>query len=623
MLGPLSPTTTTLLRRAVVPYLGALGATGAALLLRGAMAPWLGPTLPLATLYGAVALAVWWGGYGPALLAAVLGYLGATFFFGEPFSAYRFSAPALAGALAYLASCAAIIGLGEAMRRARARAEGSEARFRRIVETAHEGIWLLDAEARVSFVNQRMADMVGLEPAQMLGRPKWDFLLGRDRERVRELFGRRRAGVAEQLDLCFEHRDGRPVWMLMAAQPLFDQSGVFQGTLDMFTDVTERKHLEAQLQQRLEQVAALDRRKDDFIATLSHELRNPLAPIRNAVALLDGVEPGPDLDSIRSLLDRQVGQLTRLIDDLLDATRFSRGRLEIRRERVELGAIVASAVETSRPRLELSDQELRMELPEEPIVLHADPIRLAQVFNNLLDNAAKFSRRGGRIALSASRQGSEVVVRIRDDGIGIDPEQLPRVFEMFAQEESALERSRGGLGIGLALVRGFVELHGGRVEAHSEGRGKGSEFVVRLPLAPEAVRPAPPSEPGATEAPTRGRRVLVVDDNRDAAESLVRLLERRGHEVRAAHDGPGALAAGEAFRPEAVLLDIGLPGMNGYEVASRMRAQPWSAGTLLVAVTGWGQASDKERAASAGIDHHLTKPVDFGVLQELLEKAGG
>jgi PAS domain S-box-containing protein len=620
MLGALSPPTTSLLRRPG-PYLGALAVMGTALLLRAALTPWLGSALPLATLFGAVALSVWWGGYRPALLTAVLGYLAAHLWFSEPGAAVRFTTVDLVGSLAYLVSCAAIIAMGEGIQRARGRVEASEERFRRIVETANEGIWVLDAEARVTFVNQRMADLLGLDPARMLGRPKWDFLRGKDRERVRELFARRRAGVAEQLDVCFEHREGRPVWMLMAAQPLFDELGAFQGTLDMFTDVTDRKRLETELQQRLEQVAALDRSKDEFIATLSHELRNPLAPIRNAVALLEGAEPGPELDSIRSLLERQVGLLTRLLDDLLDATRFSRGRLAIRPERVELAAIVSNAVESCRPRIELADQLLAVELPEEPVVLYADPARLAQVFTNLLDNAAKFAGRGGRIELSATRQGTEVVVCVRDDGIGIDPEQLPRVFEMFAQAESALERRHAGLGIGLALVRGFVELHGGRVEAHSEGRGKGSEFVVRLPLAPEATRQAAASAPAPK--PGRVRRVLVVDDNRDATESLVRLLGRCGHEVRAAYDGPEALAAAEEFQPEAVLLDIGLPGMNGYEVARRLRARPWAAATVLVAITGWGQSSDKERAVSAGIDHHLTKPVDFARLRGLLEQAPG
>jgi PAS domain S-box-containing protein len=496
----------------------------------------------------------------------------------------------------------------------------SEEKFRRIVETANEGIWLLDENARVTFVNRRMSSLIGYAPEEMMGRPKWDFLLGRDRERVRELFARRRAGISEQLDVCFQHRDGRPVWMLMAAQPMLDENGVFLGTLDMFTDVTERKRLESELEARLAELARSDRRKDEFIATLSHELRNPLAPIRNAVALLRELPPSdPQIASIRGLLERQVDQLTRLTDDLLDASRISRNKLQLRRERVELADVVRSAVETSRPEIEAGGHALEVSLPRAPVFLDADPTRLAQVLTNLLNNAAGYTPSGGRIRLSAWTHDDEVSVSVEDSGIGIEPEHLAGLFDLFSQVNTALDRPRGGLGIGLALVRGLVELHGGTVEARSAGLGKGSEFRVTLPLARTPLRTTqevPVVEQGPAARP---RRLLVVDDNRDSAESLALLLRRRGHEVREAYDGQEALAAAESFRPDVVLLDIGLPGMNGYEVARRIRREPWSRGIVLVAVTGWGQEGDKRRSREAGIDHHLTKPVDLVRLSALLD----
>jgi PAS domain S-box-containing protein len=497
----------------------------------------------------------------------------------------------------------------------------SEEKFRRIVETANEGIWLLDENALVTFVNPRMSDLIGYTPEEMIGRPKWDFLLGRDRERVKQLFARRRAGISEQLDVCFQHRDGRPVWMLMAARPVLDETGVFRGTLDMFTDVTERKRLEAELEARVAELASADRRKDEFIATLSHELRNPLAPIRNAVALLQQVESSdPAVDGIRSLLDRQVRQLTRLIDDLLDAARVSRNQLELRRQRVDLAEVVRSALESSLPVIEEAGHALEMELPDGPVPLYADPTRLAQVLTNLLNNAAKYTPRGGRIALAATTGDGEVTLSVRDSGIGIAPEDLPRVFELFAQVSTPLDQPDRGLGIGLALVRALVELHGGKVEVESEGLGRGSEFRVRLPLAGPPARAAASSAQSAPSGRKRGAlRVLVVDDNRDAAESLALLLRLRGHEVRQAHDGFEALAAATAFHPDAVLLDIGLPGLNGYDVARRMRQEQWSRRALLIAVTGWGQEGDKQRSREAGIDHHFTKPVDVGRLAELFE----
>jgi PAS domain S-box-containing protein len=376
----------------------------------------------------------------------------------------------------------------------------------------------------------------------------------------------------------------------------------------------------------LSQLQEADRRKDEFLATLAHELRNPLAPVRNAVQVLRLQGPDrPELRWGRDVIDRQVGHLTRLIDDLLDISRITRNKLELRKERVELTEVIRGAVETSRPLIEQCGHELTVTLPPEPIHLYADLVRLAQVFMNLLTNAAKYTDRGGRIWLTAElasreRERPEVVVRVKDTGVGIPAEKLPRLFEIFFQVDRSLERSQGGLGIGLSLVRRLVELHGGSVQAHSAGVGKGSEFSVRLPVLAETPKPQPTPErtdDGATKAGT-GRRVLVVDDNRDSADSLALLLGLGGNEVQAAYDGLAAVEAAEHFRPEVVLLDIGMPKLNGYDACRRIREQPWGKRMMLIALTGWGQEEDKRRTEEAGFNTHMVKPVDLAALKQLL-----
>ena len=362
-----------------------------------------------------------------------------------------------------------------------------------------------------------------------------------------------------------------------------------------------------------------DRRKDEFLATLAHELRNPLAPICNAVELLRRADSDAALmEKARSMMERQVGQMVRLVDDLLDISRITSGKLRLRTESVELAAIIRSAVEAARPLIETQGHELTITLPPEPVYLKADLIRLAQVFSNLLTNAVKYTEKGGHIWLSAVRQDGDVAVSVRDTGIGIAAEHLPRLFEMFSQVEPALERSQGGLGIGLALVRGLVELHGGRVEARSAGPGKGSEFIIHLRMLESPV--LAPKEPVEGEKFRHGptHRILVVDDNRDAADSMAMMLRMMGHETNTAYDGLEAVQATAAFRPDVVLLDIGLPKMNGYEVARHIRKQRWGNSMALIALTGWGQEEDKRRALEAGCDHHLTKPVEAVTLAKLL-----
>jgi PAS domain S-box-containing protein len=367
------------------------------------------------------------------------------------------------------------------------------------------------------------------------------------------------------------------------------------------------------------QLKEADRRKDEFLAMLSHELRNPLAPIRNGLHLMGIPGVGPEkITKARAMTERQVQHLVRLVDDLLDVSRIMRGRIELRKEPVELTDIIATAVETVQSVLDAQGQQLILTEPEEPIQLHADPARLTQVIGNLLNNAAKFSEHAGRVWLAAERRGHEVVVSIRDEGLGIAPEVLPNVFDLFVQGDKSLERLRGGLGIGLTVVRRLVELHGGSVAARSEGTNRGSEFIVRLPLGiPPSQGPAP-SKNGDPPAAAVHRRVLIVDDNMDAAETLGVLVRLWGHEVRIAFTGPEALKAAAELRPEIIILDIGLPEINGYDVARRLRERPEFAKTTLIALTGYGQEDDRRRSIEAGFDHHVTKPVLPEALRRLL-----
>lgn len=374
------------------------------------------------------------------------------------------------------------------------------------------------------------------------------------------------------------------------------------------------------LQEAQEALQVADARKEEFLATLAHELRNPLAPIRNAVEILNLKSPPmPELRMARDVIVRQVAQMVRLVDDLLDVSRVSRGALQIRREQVELVSVLQNALETSRPMIDASRHHLTISVPREPIYVDADPTRLAQVVSNLMNNAAKYMARGGSIWLTVIRNDGEVVISVRDRGIGIAPEQLPRIFDMFAQVQPALERPEGGLGIGLWLVRSLVELHGGAVEAHSDGPGAGSEFIVRLPVlrAPVPRISAPDGDHEAAAA--RRHRILVVDDNRDTAESLAEVMRLQGHEVRAGYDGVQAAEICASWLPDVVLLDLGLPKLNGYEAARRIRAQSNGREILLVAVTGWGQEEDRKRSRAAGFDHHLVKPVDPAAFGRLMD----
>src|SRR5690606_12391953 len=382
-------------------------------------------------------------------------------------------------------------------------------------------------------------------------------------------------------------------------------------------DLTERLRNQAALQEA-------NRRKDEFLATLAHELRNPIAPLRNALELVkhqsngDKVACGPI-----GMMERQIDHIRRLVDDLLDVSRVSRGIIELRKERVEVADVLEEAMEAIRPVCEARQHRLTVSLPHERIWVDGDRTRLAQVLQNLLHNACKFTNPGGDIVLAAAREGQEAVIRVRDSGFGIDPVDLPHIFDMFVQADTSLARSGGGLGIGLTLVKNIVGLHGGSVQAESAGRGHGSEFVVRLPACRAAQAERVAGQHGRERAGAAPRRILVVDDNRDAADSLAQLLALHGHEVHTAYDGLEAVTAAGQLDPDVILLDIGLRELDGYEAARRIRERRPKGATLLVALTGWGQESDRQNSAAAGFDHHLVKPVDPGALQELLRAGTG
>ncbi|QDT15017.1 PAS domain S-box protein [Alienimonas californiensis] len=518
-----------------------------------------------------------------------------------------------------------------ARKRAEAEIRESRERLAFALEAADLGQWDLNLNDRTAGRTPRHDQIFGYDAPL----PEWTYqmflehVLPEDRPAVDASFQEAQAvGTAWEVECRIRRADGAERWIWTKALFRRNPDRRIGRLLGIVGDMTERKQAEEALRRIAAELSEADRRKDEFLATLAHELRNPLAPIRTGLEVLRLAENDPaTVGTVRDTMERQVQQLAHLIDDLMDVSRITRGKFQLRTRRVTLAEVARSALEAARPFVDEAGHELTVALPEEPVELEADPHRLAQVLSNLLNNAAKYTPRGGRIALTAERRGGEAVVTVADNGLGIPADSLSRIFEMFAQidRESATEASETGLGIGLTLVRSLVEMHGGRVEVHSEGAGRGSEFRVRLPIAggpPAAVPQAAPEtdaaadSEGAADAPAR--RVLVVDDNKAAARMLGRVLGMLGHEVHLAHDGVEAIEAAGAVRPDLALMDLGMPNLNGYEAARRIRDEPWGAEMVLVALTGWGQEEDRRRTREAGFDRHLVKPVEPAVLQQLL-----
>jgi PAS domain S-box-containing protein len=501
-------------------------------------------------------------------------------------------------------------------------AEAEHNRLITLIENSKDFIGIYGLDGVPIFVNQAGLEMVGLDTLAAAQRvTAWDFFFPVDQARIRdELFPAVLQKGHAEIEIRFrDFKTGAARWMAYKVLALRDETGkpIAIGTVSQ--DITHRKELETSLRRLANELSEADKRKDEFLATLAHELRGPLAPLANVLELWKQSSSAPQLRRARETMERQLGQMVRLVDDLLDLNRITRNRLELRKTRVELASVIAHAVEASRPLIDARSQKFVATLPEEPCELNADPARLAQVFANLLNNSSKYTDPGGQILLSARRDGDDVIVRVRDTGIGIPPEKLAGVFEMFSQVDSALERSEGGLGIGLTIVKRLVDMHEGSVEARSAGVGKGSEFIVRLPIATSiSLESAAPPRP--EQIPTPTRKILVVDDNVDSAVSLATLLSVSGHDTLLAHDGVGAIEAAEKHRPDVVILDIGLPQMNGYEVCRHLRELPSGNDLVVIAVTGWGQGDEPQKWQEAGFDAHLVKPAQFDDLAALLSK---
>jgi PAS domain S-box-containing protein len=504
------------------------------------------------------------------------------------------------------------------MKEAKAALQITEVRYRRLFEAAKDGILILDfITGRIVDSNPFMSDLLGYPHESFLGKELWEIGLFKDRSAneaaVRTL---QESGYVRYEHLPLKSNAGDPVEVEIVANAY--REGDRQVIQCNIRDITERSRLEKLLQSQATELSNLHLRKDEFLAMLSHELRSPLAPIANAVQLLSLQQDTETRiqQQARNIIERQLGKLQHLVDDLLEVSRITSGRVQLRQEWVPVNGIAEGAVETVRPLMEQRRHELNVTLPSEQIWLNADASRLEQVVVNLLENAAKYTEEGGRVWLSVQKERDECVIRVRDSGVGIAPALLPQVFDLFTQAERTLERSQGGLGIGLALVKTLTQLHGGTVEAFSKP-GEGSEFVVRLPLttddSPRAAEIAIKKEQAG-----RVRRVLVVDDNEDTVLGFVMLLKTYGHEVRTATNGITAVQFAEEFQPDVMLLDIGLPGLNGYGVARQVRKQPHGKDIVLIALTGYGQDSDRQTSLEAGFDHHLVKPVQFDQLLQIL-----
>ncbi|MFN2644162.1 MAG: PAS domain S-box protein [Burkholderiales bacterium] len=494
----------------------------------------------------------------------------------------------------------------------------SEERFRLLVDAVQDyAIFMLDTQGTVASWNAGAQRIKGYTPDDIVGKHFSRFFIPEDIAAGKpweELAVARRSGRAE-VEGWRVKKNGDRFWARVVLTAVHDEEGHLRGFAKVTQDLSERRHI-----LDLEKAA---KNVNEFIAMLAHELRNPLAPIRTAVQVMAKARgDAGTLEAMRQTIDRQSAQLARIVDDMIDIARITRGSLVIEHEPVEVADVVRRAVETATPAIEAARHALAVDVPDSGLVAHGDRDRLTQLLSNLLNNAARYTPPSGRISVRAYREDGHAVISVRDTGRGIEPQVMERIFDMFVQGRSPLQRVGGGLGVGLALARRIAELHGGTLHARSEGDGKGSEFVVRLPLSPTATT----GENRTTEAPPKPavpRRVLVVDDNVDAAATLDLLLRSLGHETRVAHDGVQALDIAREFRPEVILLDIGMPGLDGYEVARRLRAMNHGTNFRIVAITGWGQESDRVKSKEAGFDLHLVKPVDLGVLSKVLDDRSG
>jgi PAS domain S-box-containing protein len=587
---------------------------------------------PFIPLFFAVILAAIVAGPGPGVYATVLAATIGDYLFLSPVGSLAIAAPDDSFRLAVFAGAAlfSILGLGwygeqnqaafeyalSSLRRrlrqeADAAIEDSEVRYRLLFETSRDGIVTTDMSGVFQDANPAFQEMLGYTLNE-LKQLSFRNVTPAHWHAVEEAILQERIlphGDSGEYDKEYIRKDGSVFPVSLRTWPVYDETGKIVGLRAFVRDCTDRKRAEEALKEA-------DRRKDEFLATLAHELRNPLAPIRNAVYLLNrsGTLPEARDRKLLAIADRQVQHLIRLVDDLLDFSRISGGKIELRRSRIDLAEVLSHAIETAQPAIQLGGHELQTRFPDAPLTIDGDPVRLAQVFTNLLDNAAKYTEAGGKIALTAERQGDHAMVIVRDSGVGIPAAMLPEIFDYFAQVNRTLGRARGGLGIGLALVRKLLELHGGTVEAQSAGEGHGSVFIVRLPTVSGRASLAP-----ASALPARApRRVLIIDDEVDVADSFAALLDAFGANPKVAYCCEEGLEALREFRPELILLDLGMPTPDGYETARRIRALPEGQDVVLVALSGWGKAQVEPRFADVGFDGHLTKPAELAALNALL-----
>jgi PAS domain S-box-containing protein len=503
------------------------------------------------------------------------------------------------------------------LRRTQAALEAARDRYSALFDMAPLGYLSLDSQGRIRQANFACAELLGMERQHLTNKKLNEFIVSGNQDHffnfLRQSF---RDPARKRCELEVQRADGSRFHAHVEGLSGQADNGLDHECLAVIMDITKRKRAEEALREA-------DRRKNEFLATLAHELRNPLAPIRNAVEILK--QQGPrevSVQAAQDMIERQLRHMVRLIDDLMDVGRITRGKLQLRPERIELATVLEQALEASSPHVECRELTLAVSLPPERVYLDGDPVRLVQVFQNLLNNACMYTQKGGSIRVNAEQDGANVVVRIMDTGVGIAPDDLPNLFQMFAQVSTPPDQPATGLGIGLALARGLVELHGGGIEARSEGLGKGSEFRVRLPVcAAMHVPPPAPAQQRADPEAFTCRRVLVADDNPDNAESLAMLLRLTGHEVETALDGIQTIEVAERFRPEVVLLDIGMPRLNGYEACRHIRAQPWGEAISIVALTGRGQAEDHRKSREAGFNRHLVKPVQPTEILDLVASA--
>ena len=499
----------------------------------------------------------------------------------------------------------------------RKRTDFLQARLAAIVEDSQDAIVSKTLEGIILSWNKGAERLLGYSAQEAVGQ-SINLIIPPDRQdEEHEILARiARGDPVKHFETVRVTKEGCLIDVSLTISPIRDASGRIIGASKVGRDITDRKRAEAMLREA-------DKRKDQFIALLAHELRNPLAPLRNGLQVMR-VAPGDPhaVAQARDVMERQLGHMVRLIDDLLDISRISQSKMELRRSRLLLADVVSSAVETASPAIEAGRHKLAVSLPAQSVHLDGDLTRLAQVFSNLLMNSAKYTESGGQIWLAAELQGDTVTVTVRDTGIGIPTEALPRIFDMFSQVDRSVERETGGLGIGLALVKGLVEMHGGVVSVASEGQGKGSTFSVTLPVLKEVAEQVADTTADTIGKPVAGprRRVLVVDDNRDSADTMAMMLKFMGNEVRTAYSGVEALVTAEAFQPNAILMDIGMPQLNGYDATQRIREQPWGRSMIIIALTGWGQDADRVQSKDAGCDGHLVKPVNVTDLENLLRE---